>query len=229
MSNKLTQIDSVAGVSIYSVSGEPIDASQKSWVFKAGAMVNADGSPNCYGPNNSGIDYTANGGTPGGNWWGGPTDSKGMPVIQKIYEPSPGMYVGGTALINPTFPESSQYRYVNSEEIPFFVMPGTHYTGAKTGDCGLVLNAATGDNCFAVFGDVGPKDKIGEISIRLATALNVNPDPKKGGTSSKTIVYLLFPGSIGKWVPPNVWWDTANTMTQAWGGLARLKEIAKSL
>jgi hypothetical protein len=229
MSNKLTQIDSVAGVSIYSVSGETIDASQKSWIFKAGAMVNADGSPNCYGPNNSGIDHTANGGTPGKNWWGGPTDSKGMPIIQKIYEPKPGMYVSGTSLINSTFPESSQYRYVNSEEIPFFVMPGTHYTGAKPGDCGLVYNMATGDNCYGIFADVGPKDKIGEISIRMAQALTINANPKTGGTSAKTIVYLLFPGSIGSWKPPNVWWDTANTMTQAWGGLARLQEIVKAL
>jgi len=88
--NKLTQIDAVAGISIWSVSGNPIDAKQPSFIYKSGAMINADGSPNCYGPNDSGIDFTANGGTPGKNWWGGPTDSKGMPLIQKIYEPSPG-------------------------------------------------------------------------------------------------------------------------------------------
>ena len=229
MANKLTEIDYVAGVKIWQVGGMPIDAQQKSWIFKAGAMVNADGSPRCYGPDNSGIDYTANGGTPGKNWWGGPVDSKGMPIIQKIYEPKPGMYVSGTSLINPAYPESSQYRYVNSEEIPFFVMPGTHYTGAKPGDVGLCYNTKTGDNCYAIFADVGPKDKIGEISIRMAQALNINDDPKKGGTSERIVVYLLFPGSVGGWKPPNVWWDVANTMVTAWGGLSRLKELVPSL
>jgi hypothetical protein len=217
----LTKIDSVAGVSIYSVKGEP-----KSFLFKAGLMIDADGSPNCYGPNNTGLDFTANGGDDkkGGNWWGGPKHD-GTPCIQKIYEPSPGMYVCATSLVNPAYDETSQYRYVDSESIPFFVLPGGHNNGAKLGDCGLVYNTATGDNCFAIFADTGPAGKIGEASMRLATALKINNDPKKGGVSSKTIGYLVFPGSVGAWKPPKVWWDVANTMTKSWGGLHRLKEL----
>jgi len=229
MSNKLTEIDVVASTSIWSVGGAPIDAKQPSFIFKSGAMVNADGSPNCYGPDDSGLDFTANGGTPGKNWWGGPTDSKGMPLIQKIYEPSPGMYVSGTALVIPGFPDSTQYRYVDSESIPFFVLPGNHNNGAKLGDVGLVYNMVTGDNCYCIYADVGPKDKLGEIGIRLAYALKINANPRSGGTKDRTVVTLVFPGSVGSWKPPNVWWDVANTMTTAWGGLSRLKEIAKDL
>jgi hypothetical protein len=222
--SELSEIDSVGGVTIYSVTGEP-----KSFVYKASMAIDCDGSARAYGPNNSGIDYTANGGTPGSNWWGGPTDSNKNPIIQKIYEPQPGMYVSGTSHINPAYGENSQYRYMDSESIPFIVLPGQHSNGAKLGDVCLCLNTQTGDNCFGIYGDVGPSSKIGEASMRMAHALKINNDPKKGGTENKIIAYLVFPGSVASWKPPDVWWDTANTLVTAWGGLARLKEIAKSL
>jgi hypothetical protein len=65
--------------------------------------------------------------------------------------------------------------------------------------------------------------------MRLAKALAIDPDPKKGGTESKIIVYLIFPGSISKWMPPKTWFDTANTLAQAWGGITRLKQIAAEI
>ncbi len=108
-------------------------------------------------------------------------------------------------------------------------MPGKHACGAKLGDVALVLNTVTGDNCYAIYGDVGPQSKIGEISIRLATALGIDNNPKKGGTATKTIAYLVFPGSVASWKQPKVWWDVAHTLVNAWGGLSRLKEIAKTL
>jgi len=221
----LTKIDSVAGVTIYSVAGEP-----QSFIFKAGMTIDADGAPNCYGPNNSGIDYTANGGDDsGGDWWGGPTDSNGYPIKQKIYDPYPGYYVSGTAHTNPQYDSESPYCYLDSSCIPFFVLPGQHANGARLGDVGLVYNEKTGDNCYAIYGDIGPSSKIGEGSMRLAHALKLESSPKTGGISSHTIVYLVFFGSVGKWVPPANWFDVANTLVKAWGGLARLKEIAKSL
>jgi hypothetical protein len=224
MANELTKIDSVAGVTIYKVAGE-----EPSFIYKAGFAIDADGSPNCYGPDNSGLDYTANGGTPGGDWWGGPTDSEGMPIVQKIFDPTPGFYVSGTALINQSFHEESPYRYLDSECIPFFVLPGNHSNGAKLGDVALVYNTKTGDNCYAVYGDIGPSSKIGEGSMRLAEALKIDPDPKSGGTENKSIVYLVFPGSVGAWKPPSVWFDAANTIFHAWGGLPRLKQILPHL
>ena len=220
----LTHIDQVAGVPIYAVAG-PV----KSFIYQAGLAIDADGSPNCYGPDNSGLDYTANGGTPGESWWGGPTDSNGMPIVQKIYDPSPGFYVSATALVNPAFPEASPYRYLDSESIPFIVLPGQHANGAKLGDVALVYNTRTEDNCYAVYGDVGPTSKIGEGSMRLAEALKIDFNPKSGGTESKTIVYLVFPGSVGAWKPPNVWFDVANTLAKSWGGLSRLHKIIKEL
>jgi hypothetical protein len=65
--------------------------------------------------------------------------------------------------------------------------------------------------------------------MRLATALKLNPNPKSGGIVLHEIAYLVFPGSVASWKPPKVWFDMANTLVKAWGGLARLKEIAKTL
>lgn len=221
----LLQIDSVDGVPIYAVKGTP-----KSFLFRAGLAVDGDGSPNCYGPNNSGLDYTANGGTPGGNWWGGPTDENLNPIIQAIYDPSPGMYVSSTSLINPAFVEESPYRYIDSEEIPFIVLPGKHSNEAKLGDVVWCYNQETGDNCYGIFADVGPSDSIGECSIRMAQALHIeNVSPKNGGTDSEIISYLVFPGSVGAWKPPYVWWDVANTLVKSWGGIPRLQTLIKEM
>src|SRR6266850_1886109 len=112
----------------------------------------------------------------------------GMPVNQKIYEPAPKMYVSATALVVPAYTDDSQYRYIDSESIPFLVLPGSHSNGAKLGDVALVYNEATGDNCYAIYADVGPSSKIGEGSIRLAQALNIDPDPTNGGTKSWCVV-----------------------------------------
>jgi hypothetical protein len=220
----LSRIDSVAGVTIYSVRGAPA-----SFLFKAGATIDADGSPTCYGPDNSGDDYTANGGDDnGGNWWGGPIGKDGKPIVQKIYEPAPGYYVCSTAHVVPGFSDSIQYRYIDSKSIPFFVLPGNHANGARLGDCGLCYSL-TGENCYGCYADVGPSSKIGEVSQRMAEALKLNPNPKSGGIVLHEIVYLVFPGSMNGWQPPNVWFNQANNLFGQWGGLSRLRELLKEL
>ena len=91
------------------------------------------------------------------------------------------------------------------------------------------MSTKTGDNCYGIYADVGPSSKIGEASIRMASALKINSDPKTGGTESKIIAYLVFPGSIGKWTPPETWWAKAHELVKQWGGPSRLKEIASSI
>ncbi len=213
----LSKIDNVNGVPIYQVKGEP-----PSFLFRAGYAIDADGAPDCYNADNTGIDWTENGGTPGGNWWGGPVDSEDQPLQQKIYDPCPGYYVSGTAHCNPAYAESSPYRYLDSNCIPFFVLPNKHSCGAQLGDVGLVYNQKNGENCYAIYGDIGPSDKIGEGSIRLAQALAIPSNPKTGGTESRMIAYVVFPGSVARWVPPADWFAYANKLFRSWGGLSRL-------
>jgi len=165
-------------------------------MFRAKLTIDADGSPRAYGPNNSGLDYTANAGSPG-NWWGVVTNNSGNPIIQGSGSPYPGMYVSTTSLINTAYAATSPFRYVNSEAIPFFVLPSAVKTlgNIQLGDIGYVYNTVTGLGCYAIFADGGPAGKLGEASIYLANQIGVNSNARTGGTSQGIIDYIVFPGS----------------------------------
>lgn len=167
------------------------------WVFfKAKMAVDADGSPRAYGPSNTGLDYTANAGHPG-NWWGVVTDRSGNPVVQKSTDPYPGMYVSTTSLVDRRYVETNPLRFVNSETIPYIGLPNKRYTewGIRIGDIALVYNFTNGRYAYATFADVKNEDTIGEGSILLNSMLGLNPDARRGGTSSADIGYIVFPQS----------------------------------
>ncbi|MBA3651272.1 MAG: hypothetical protein H0W66_07295 [Chthoniobacterales bacterium] len=88
-------------------------------------------------------------------------------------------------------------RYVDSESIPYIVLPGGKLGGAKLGDYALVINTRTKDRVKAIVADSGPKNKLGEASIATAEALlgKSKSSPKTGGTDEKIIRYIVFPGS----------------------------------
>lgn len=165
-------------------------------MFKAKFAVDADGSPRAYGPNDSGLDYTANAGYPG-NWWGVVTDANGNPVIQNSSNPYPGMYVSTTSLYNSAYATTNPLRYVNAETVPFFVLPAAvkSIAGIQNGDIAYVYNTTNGLGCYAVLADQGPAGKLGEGSIYLANQLGINSNPRTGGTSSGIIDYIVFPSS----------------------------------
>lgn len=175
-------------------------------MFKAKFAVDADGSPRAYGPNDSGLDYTANAGYPG-NWWGVVTDANGNPVIQKAGDPYPGMYVSTTSLYNSAYATTNPLRYANAEALPFFVLPAAvkSLAGIQNGDIAYVYNTTNGNGCYAVLADQGPAGKLGEGSIYLANQLGINSNPRNGGTSSGIISYIIFPGSgMGQGTIPSI-------------------------
>lgn len=168
-------------------------------MFTAGAAVNADGSPRAYAPNNKGLDYTANAGSPG-NWWGVATNSKGQPYIQSgaaPKQPYKGFYISCTALCRGQYPENDVRRWINSEAIPHFTLPPQVIQAVPPVFLGcrvLAMNLRTGQEVEGVLADIGPPDKIGEVSIAAAKALGLKSDPKNGGTSEHIIQYQIFPG-----------------------------------
>lgn len=187
-----TKLNTIGGVSTYKVSGKSGVA------FKGGMTVDADGSPRAYHPRNTGLDALGNAGRPG-NWWGIATDSRGKPYVQGPNDPAPGHYVSTTALVDGRFKPSDPRRYVNSEEIPFIaVPPQLKDQGVKLGDLVAVRNERTGKTVFAVVADIGPRDHIGEGSIKLAQELGINADARRGGASSG-VSYVVFPGSKQSW------------------------------
>jgi peptidoglycan hydrolase-like protein with peptidoglycan-binding domain len=186
-----SKTDSIGGVSTYKVSGKSGVA------FKSGMTVDADGSPRAYHPRNIGLDALGNAGRPG-NWWGIATNN-GKPVVQGPNDPAPGYYVSTTALVDGRFKANDPRRYVNSEEIPFVaVPPKLKEQGVKLGDLVAVRNDRTGKTVFAVVADIGPRDHIGEGSIKLAQELGINADARRGGASSG-VSYVVFPGSKQSW------------------------------
>jgi hypothetical protein len=163
--------------------------------YESGMTIDADGAPNAYHPDNSGIDDLENAGAPG-HWEGLAKDAQGEPFIQGPNDPFPGYYVSETALADRSKAINDPTRYVDASKIPFVVLPGglARQLGARVGDFAVVFNERNGKSSYAIFGDVGPYDRIGEGSVSLAENLGIRSDARNGGTW-RGVLYLVFPGS----------------------------------
>jgi hypothetical protein len=183
---------------VCSINGIPIpQAEDNSIQFMGELCVDADGSPRAYGPNGLGLDYLANAGHEG-NWWGIVTDSEGYPVLQGENDPAPGYYISTTSLQNKNYPVTDARRYVDSEKVPFIVVPSPLArlcTGIVLGCKAEIVHTATGKRVSAVVADLGPATHLGEASIAAVRALGFNPDPKNGGSSVKDFRYTFWPGN----------------------------------
>jgi hypothetical protein len=115
-------------------------------------------------------------------------------------------------------------RYVDASKIPFIVLPGAmaRQFGARPGDFSEVLNQNNGKSSHAIFGDVGPSDRIGEGSMALAENLGIRSDARNGG-ARRGILYIVFPGS-GNGQPRSIEEINSETekLIQDWGGLPQL-------
>lgn len=178
----------IGGKTVYDIN------EKKVYMVTSGLSIDADGSPHAYHKDNSkALDYLANAGKPG-NWWALATDNgknNGNPLVQTATDPAPGYYISMTSLLDKTKNYNDPRRYVDSETIPFIVMPPGFSEEFKLGDIALVVNKKNNKRCYAIFADVGPKNSIGEGSIALAKQLGINADPKRGGASN-SVVYILF-------------------------------------
>ncbi len=167
------------------------------------ARVDADGSPRAYGPDNTGLDYTANAGHPG-NWYGVVTDNgkrSGTPIVQGPDDPYPGLWVSTTSYEDTRFGVKDYRRYLDAEKVPYVVIPGILrrlLPGVVLGAQAEVTNIRTGQCVRGVVGDCGPDGEIGEFSIAMLGALGVNNGARKGGTDDKIIQVEIWPGVAAK-------------------------------
>ncbi|MFD6285932.1 glycoside hydrolase family 75 protein [Streptomyces sp. NPDC060205] len=94
--------------------------------------------------------------------------------------------------------QQSDGRQLSAERLPYVVVPGpSHRWNHREHDVrrGTVAAVIHGDRVrYAVVGDIGPADIIGEASYALARNLGIRPDPKGGGAASG-VTYILFKGS----------------------------------
>jgi hypothetical protein len=104
----------------------------------------------------------------------------------------------GSAHGDPDFqPRTSLKPYLNSDTENYIVVPPAipEAVGPIVLGCqARVKNRINNLVAFAVVGDIGPKTKIGEISIALADALGIASSPTKGGETTHVIEYTLWPG-----------------------------------
>lgn len=78
---------------------------------------------------------------------------------------------------------------------PFIVIPSSFARGGggKLGDYALVIS---GDRIFpALVGDIGPNDKAGEASLRIAKEINTVATAYSRPVSDLKVTYLIFPGT----------------------------------
>ena len=197
---------------------------KQAFFFSSGITIDADGSPNAYNPENTGLDDLANAGNPD-HWDGIITDADGKPLIQGLGDPFPGYYVSCTSLVDRTKPRTDPTRYVDASKIPYIVLPGNlaRQAGVNLGDFAVVVNLRNGKSAYAIFADVGT---LGEGSIALANNLGIWSDARQGGRRNG-ILYLVFPGS-GNRQPRSV--DEINTETEKllrdFGGAQKLTTCA---
>jgi hypothetical protein len=166
-------------------------------IFKAKIAIDADGSPRAYGPNDTGLDELGNAKT-NGKWVGIVVDNDDKPIVQGRNDPFPGFYISPTALYDTNIARTDPRCYVNSEVIPYYVLPESLMNdfNMKVGDMGYIYNQLTKRGCFAILADIGPEGKLGEGSIALAQKIGIpNVSPRDGGTETPEIVYIAFPNS----------------------------------
>lgn len=89
---------------------------------------------------------------------------------------------------------------LDAETIPFVVVP-LQRTGFSYRALGIQLGSVAaviyrGRLAYAIFGDEGPSDIIGEGSYALARVLGIDPDPRTGGVDSG-VTFIVFAGSSG--------------------------------
>lgn len=87
---------------------------------------------------------------------------------------------------------------LNADEDRYIVVPPQIRDGVKgvvIGCLAQVTNTLNGKHTAAVVGDIGPHQKLGEISCACASAIGLNPSPVSGGVDDHVIEYILFPGT----------------------------------
>ncbi len=194
--------------------------------FVAGMAIDADGAPNAYNSDDTGLDELANAGAPA-RWNGIITDKHGDPLIQQENDPFPGYYISCTSLSDETKKFTDPTAYVNASKIPYVVLPKdvADRGGARLGDFAVVINLRNGKSSFAIYADIGT---LGEGSVALANSLGVSSDARHGGQSDG-ILYLLFPAS-GNLRPRSIV-DIQNEgakQLSRWGGMERLSSCVES-
>jgi len=192
------------------------------YFFRASMNIAAKGASRCYHPTDDSIalDDKASSSSP----------SRQFVQGENGIGPAPGFYVSQTSLNKG--PENRCDSFVDAVEIPYFVFP-SQFHGVSLGDVAMVYNTKNRKLTHAIFAETNPR--VGEASVKTAHNLGIPGASPRHGIDDARFIYLVFPGSK---VPPTHtaphWTDSsiqqnAEARFAAWGGLAKLQEIARKI
>ncbi len=174
------------------------------YTYTTGRMeIDADGAPNAYHPNDSGLDALANAGYPNRSWKSVLVVDPANPSEPYIQPsgPTAGCFVSMTSLRDKVSPETAPKKYVDATQFPYIVFPGPFHKLIGTGVMGdfvMAKSLHTGKVSAAIVADAGGDDPLGEVSMALVTALggSANPSPRTGeGKPRGPFRYVVFPRS----------------------------------
>jgi hypothetical protein len=102
---------------------------------------------------------------------------------------------------DPSYQPDTAFHNLNDQPLqaavtPYVVIPADFtYPGLDTTNGGNVVAVIYNHQLeFAVFGDTGPTDLIGEASYACASMLGIDPNPATGGVNSG-VTYVVFVGA----------------------------------
>jgi hypothetical protein len=111
----------------------------------------------------------------------------------------------GIAAVRDEIETLKKFSFLIGATDPYIVLPMGlgRADGGKVGDYALVI---FGDRIFpAIVGDVGPSDKAGEASLRIAKEINAIATPNNRPVNDLKVTYLIFPDTGEKpWGPPDL-------------------------
>ncbi|WP_176560397.1 glycoside hydrolase family 75 protein [Brevibacillus dissolubilis] len=228
-SDRLVKIETIQGRE-----GAVIYRYKNAVIFKSDMDIDIDGDPAAYHPNRrlAKTDF---------NVHAIAKDERGrLCPVQRQGDPHPGYYPSGTSLYDFTYwlqNRCDPRAYVDPNVYPYFVLPYPHYKDPKwgpvrIGDLGVVINTKNGKMAYAIFADAFLGHFIGEGSLALARELGIDDNPNTGGEETKSIIYLVFPGSgKGQGTVPSIEEirQTAAQYFNAWGGQAQVEAIQGQL
>lgn len=174
--------------------------------FQADADIDADGAngqnggPAAYRKDDSGTEALANGGMKisDGKVVCAHAWARSIVILDDNNQPkvfADGIIASKTWYRHRHLSISDPAAYVDAETVPYIVVPPliVQKTAGIVRGCRARVSFQ-GRTVEAVVADVGPKSKIGELSIAAARALGIPESPRSGGRTQPDVLYELWPG-----------------------------------
>jgi hypothetical protein len=173
--------------------------------YTAGATICADGAngqngkPAAYRSDDHGSDLLANGGMAikGGKVvcahdWARQVVLLGADNQPRVFEG--GVVASMTWYRHPDMRADDPAAYVDAETVPYIVVPPMIVRKTDGVVRGAKARASwNGKNVDCVVAELGPHDRIGELSIAAARALGIPASPREGGFDRAEVLYELWP------------------------------------